>query len=58
MIVSALPKQIILKGLEEYFNTLISNLNPKLPEGRPVKSIEFGVLRSWAVLELSSKEAK
>ena len=58
MIVSQLPKQIILKGLEEYFNTLISNLNPKLPERRPVKSLEFGVLRSWVVLELSSREAK
>ncbi len=58
MIVSSLPKTIILKGLEEYFNTLISSLNPKFSLHKPVKSIEFGVLRSWVILELINKEAK
>jgi hypothetical protein len=58
MVVSGIPKNIPLKGLEEYFNTLIINLNQKVPDRKPVKNIEFGVLKNWVILELTCKEAK
>ncbi|CAK90407.1 unnamed protein product (macronuclear) [Paramecium tetraurelia] len=57
MIVSNVPLNVQLKELEEYFNTLITSLDPKITE-RPIKAIEYGATKSWVVLECSSKEAK
>jgi splicing factor U2AF subunit len=58
MIISNVPNNINMKGLEEYFNTLIVSLNPKITDKKPVKSLEFGVLKSWIILEARTKEAK
>ena len=58
IIVSNVPNSIQLRGLEEYFNTLITSLNPSVPDRKPVKSLEFGVLKSWIILETTCKEAK
>ena len=58
MIISNVPSNTPLKGLEEYFNTLITNLNTKVGDRKPVVRIEYGIVKSWIILELSNKEAK
>nr|QZA51943.1 splicing factor u2af1 [Paramecium bursaria] len=57
MIVSQVPLTVQLKEIEEYFNTLITNIDTKINE-KPIKSIEYGATKSWVVLECSSIDAK
>lgn len=59
VIIANIPINVTIEELREYFNTLLVSLKQNsFATGTPIKSIEIGETKNFAIIELSSKDWK
>ena len=58
LIVTNIPPSVTSEELREYFHTLVIALDPELYSPPPIKAVEIGITKSFAVLTFSTRAAK